>query len=59
MKKLILVAIVFLSVNSAFALSENSTSDCQSLSSSTSDADVSAVGSSQEEVGSGSTGVSQ
>ena len=38
MKKLLLAAIVLLSVNSAFALSENDSSDCQSLSSSTADA---------------------
>jgi|SaaInlStandDraft_2_1057019.scaffolds.fasta_scaffold500925_2 hypothetical protein len=40
MKKLLLATILLLSVNSAFALSENDSSDCQSLSSSTADSVV-------------------
>ena len=35
MKKLLLATIVLLSVNSAFALAENDSSDCASLSTST------------------------
>ncbi|MBT7608579.1 MAG: hypothetical protein HN576_02410 [Bacteriovoracaceae bacterium] len=53
MKKLLLAAILFLSVNSTFALSENASSDCQSLSSNTADAEVvSASDSSQTDDGS-------
>jgi hypothetical protein len=58
MKKLLLVAVLFLSVNSAFALSENATSDCQSLSASTADADVSAGNQTQDE-STGASGSSQ
>jgi hypothetical protein len=60
MKKLVLVMVLFLCVNNAFALSENSTSDCQSLSSSTSDDVVVSAGSeSQDGESSGSSGSSQ